>query len=63
MTFFELLFPNKHADLIAALKRDIESERTKAAIMPEWSEHHLRNVRKSVRLLEALGEREDELGR
>lgn len=62
-TYLEPLFPNERAALIAALRRDIESERTRAAIRPEWSEHHLMNVRLSVRLLEAFGELEDESGR
>jgi hypothetical protein len=60
-THFEPLFPNERADLIAALRRDIESERTKAAMKPEWRAHHLRNVRLSVRLLEAFGKAEDDL--
>jgi hypothetical protein len=62
-TYLEPLFPNEYEALIAALRRDIESERTKAAIKPEWSEHHLMNVRMSVRLLEAFGELEDETSR
>jgi hypothetical protein len=59
-TYLDPLFPNERAALIAALRRDIQSERTQAAIKPEWSDLHLMNVRLSVRLLEAFGEREDE---
>lgn len=56
-----MLLPSERADLIAALRRDIESERTKAALRPEWEAYHLRNVRLSVRLLEAFGQVEDRL--
>jgi hypothetical protein len=55
----KMLFSNERADLIAALRRDIESERNKAASRPEWEDYHLRNVRLSVRLLEAFGHAED----
>lgn len=57
------LMPHERADLIAALRRDIESERTKAAFNPQWEAHHLRNVRLSVRLLEAFGASEDDFAR
>lgn len=56
-----MLLSNERADLIVALRRDIASERDKAAPRPEWEEDHLRNVRLSVRLLEALGQAEDRL--
>lgn len=56
-----MLLPNETADLIAALRRDIESERIKATHSPKWEAYHLRNVRLSVRLLEALGQVEDRL--
>jgi hypothetical protein len=58
-----LLLGTEYDSLVAALRRDIESERDKAAANPEWEAHHLWNVRLSVRLLEALGHREDELNR
>lgn len=58
---YRMLLLHEKADLIAALRRDIENERTKAAIRPEWEAYHLRNVRSSVRLLEAFGQVEDRL--
>jgi hypothetical protein len=57
--YYGALLPNEHEYLVAALRRDIESERNKAVERPEWETHHLRNVRLSVRLLEALGYREE----
>jgi hypothetical protein len=60
--FLDVLFPTEREYLIAAIRRDIESERNKAALCPEWELHHLRNVRLSVRLLEALGYREEDAG-
>lgn len=57
------LLPDECEHLIAALRRDIQSERIKAIDRPEWSSHHIRNVRLSIRLLEAFGHREDYLQR
>lgn len=45
--------------LIAVLRRDIETERNKAAGRPDFATYHLRNVRWSIRLVEALGYRDD----
>ena len=57
--FIDVLFPAEHEYLIAALRRDVKSERGRAHTCPEFAGHHLRNARRSVRLLEALGHRED----
>jgi hypothetical protein len=57
--FENLLLPGELEYLIAALRRDIRSERDKAALRPQMAAYHLRNVRLSVRLLEAFGHVED----
>lgn len=57
------LLPAEYEYLIAALRRDIASERLKAEVRTEWSSYHLMNVRWSVRLLEAFGYQEDDFGR
>jgi hypothetical protein len=54
------LFAYEKRNLISALLRDIDSERSKAALSPEWAGFHLRNALSSVRLLEAFGLREED---
>jgi hypothetical protein len=51
----DLLLPNEQQGLIDALRRDVNSERHKAACIPRWAPYHLQNARMSTRLLEAFG--------
>lgn len=53
----DYLLPNERTALIDALRRDVESERNKAARDPRWTAYHLQNVRLNVRILEAFGYR------
>lgn len=53
------LLPNERTALIEALRRDAESERSKAIRDPRWKAYHLQNVRLNVRILEAFGYRLD----
>jgi hypothetical protein len=49
------LFPYEWSALIAALRRDVDSERRKAERSPQWHGYHLANARMSIRLIEAFG--------
>jgi hypothetical protein len=55
----KLLFRHERDHLVRALCRDIRSERDKAMTNPEWKLYHLQNARMGVRVLEALGRKED----
>lgn len=53
------LLPNERIALVEALRRDVESERSKAMHSPGWAEYHLQNARLNIRILEAFGYRLD----
>lgn len=53
----DYLLPHESDALIKALRRDMVSERNKALQDPRWKDYHLRNVRLTVRILEAFGYR------
>lgn len=53
-SFCKCLLPYESLALIAALRRDFESETSKASLAPQWADYHMANARMSSRISETI---------